>query len=214
MKKLIPIYGLITLNCMVLVVFLYSFISIYSGITQSLKFGQNKYDFLVSTNSIKENLKNAESAQRGYLITGNKLYLESFKNSKYRLKLEKDRFTRMFHIDGLNKKNEVELVDIDKLIDQKIAEMDTTIMLYNSANNTAAIRLVKSDIGINFMNKLDAIIQKLNAEQKYKETQAKQEVLKNRKVLKYLSIGTVLFSLISFFLLGFYIKSLAKLAKV
>ena len=214
MKKLNLIYSLIILTCLVLVIYLYTFINIYGGITQSLKFGQNKYDFLVSTNSIKENLKNAESAQRGYLITGNRLFLEPYKNSKYRLSLEKNRFSRMFYSDVLNKNKEAEIVEIEKLIEQKIAEMDTTIKLYNSANNTAAIRLIKSDIGVNYMNKLDATIQKLNAEQKHKETQAKQEVLKNRKVLKYLAIGSVLFSLISLLVISFYIKSLAKLAKV
>ncbi len=214
MKKLTLIYSLIILTCLVLSIYLYSFMNIYGGITQSLKFSQNKYDFLVSTNSLKENLKNAESAQRGYLITGDHLFLEPYKNSKYRLGLEKDRFSRMFYSDVLNNKKVVEIVEIEKLIDQKIAEMDTTIKLYNSKNNAAAIRLIKSDIGVNYMNKLDAIIQKLNAEQKHKETQAKQKVLKNRIVLKYLSIGSVLFSLISLFFIGLYIKSLCKLAKV
>lgn len=214
MKKLTLIYSLIFLTCLVLAVYIYSFISIYSGISQSLKSGQNKYDFLASTNSLKENLKDAESAQRGYLITGDQLYLESFKNSKYRLSLEKDRFTRMFYSDGFNKNNELELIKIDKLIDQKITEMETTIELYDNGNKAASIKLIKSDIGVNYTIKLNSIFQKLNVEQKHKETEAKQEVLKNRKVLKYLAMGTVLFSLISLFILGFYIKSLAKRAKV
>jgi CHASE3 domain sensor protein len=188
--------------------------NIYSGITKSLKSGQNKYDFLVSSNSLKENLKDAESAQRGYLITDDSLYLEPYKNSKYRLFLEKNRFTRMFYSDGSNKKNERELVKIETLIDQKITEMDTTIKLYKSANKVAALRLIRSDIGINYTLKLDAIFQKLNAEQKHKETEAKQEVLKNRKILMYLAEFSVLFSLISLLILGFYIKSLAKLAKI
>ena len=214
MKKLILIYSLIGLTCLVLVIYLYSFMNIYSGITKSLKSGQNKYDFLVSSNSLKENLKDAESAQRGYLITDDSLYLEPYKNSKYRLFLEKNRFTRMFYSDGSNKKNERELVKIETLIDQKITEMDTTIKLYKSANKVAALRLIRSDIGINYTLKLDAIFQKLNAEQKHKETEAKQEVLKNRKILMYLAEFSVLFSLISLLILGFYIKSLAKLAKI
>ena len=214
MKKLILIYSLIALTCLVLVIYLYSFMNIYSGITKSLKSGQNKYDFLVSSNSLKENLKDAESAQRGYLITDDSLYLEPYKNSKYRLFLEKNRFTRMFYSDGSNKKNERELVKIETLIDQKITEMDTTIKLYKSANKVAALRLIRSDIGINYTLKLDAIFQKLNAEQKHKETEAKQEVLKNRKILMYLAEFSVLFSLISLLILGFYIKSLAKLAKI
>lgn len=214
MKKIILIYSLIALTCLVLVIYLYSFMNIYSGITKSLKSGQNKYDFLVSSNSLKENLKDAESAQRGYLITDDSLYLEPYKNSKYRLFLEKNRFTRMFYSDGSNKKNERELVKIETLIDQKITEMDTTIKLYKSANKVAALRLIRSDIGINYTLKLDAIFQKLNAEQKHKETEAKQEVLKNRKILMYLAEFSVLFSLISLLILGFYIKSLAKLAKI
>jgi CHASE3 domain sensor protein len=177
-----------------------------------MKVSDNKYDFLESSHSLLDNLKDAESSQRGYLITSDDRYLEPYNNAIYRLNLERQRFSQLVNSYGLNQTNSAELKEIDRLITKKIWEMTQTISLQKQGNGEKSVMLIKSRFGANLMEKVNAIFEKLNSVQKYKETQAKQSVQQSRNQFKMFSIGFVIALVIVLIALAFsnhkyYIKT-------
>ena len=191
MKKPILVYSLIVIACAILIGYCYSFLFIYNNISSRIKISDNKYDFLESSHSLLDNLKDAESSQRGYLITSDERYLEPFNNAVYRLNLERDRFSKLVNSYGLNETNAAELKEIDLLINQKIVEMTQTISLQKQGNRDAPVDLIKSRFGRNLMTKVTTNFEKLNSVQKYKETQAKQSIQQYRNQFKLFSMGFV-----------------------
>ncbi|TKB99241.1 CHASE3 domain-containing protein [Pedobacter cryophilus] len=212
MKRPILIYSLIAIACTILLSYCYSFLFIYNNISNSMKVSDNKYDFLESSHSLLDNLKDAESNQRGYLITSDERYLEPYNNAIYRLNLERERFSQLVNSYGLNQTNAAELKEIDRLITKKISDMTQTISLQKQGNGSKSVMLIKSRFGANLMEKVTAIFEKLNSVQKYKETQAKQSIQQFRNQFKMFSMGFVIALVIVMIALAFsnhkyYIKT-------
>ncbi len=207
MKKLTFIYMLLALAGLMLFGYLWFYLTTYNYISDSFKISEKKYDFLESSKSLIDNLKDLESSQRGYLITGDSQYLEPFEKANYRLDLERRRFAQMINSYDLEKINSEELKELDVLIDEKIAEMQHTVALQKTGDISGAINVIKSDVGMRLMTKIIDIFQKLNMEQKYSETQAKQAIYASRIKLRYFNLLMSSFCLMVFIICGLYIHS-------
>jgi CHASE3 domain sensor protein len=179
----------------------------YDKISNNLKLFENKYDFLESSNSLINQIRDLESYQRGYLLTNNPKLKEDYNKSKYQLNLQKDRFYNLTYRYGLEQTNPREIENLKNLVEEKISFMDSTLFLEDRGLRQEAINLINTNIGLIVMEDINNIIQKLNTENKYKETIAKQFIYKSRSSLRTTNIIVFSFLMVTLIFLGFYIKN-------
>jgi CHASE3 domain sensor protein len=184
-----------------------TFLQTYNKISNSFKISENKYDFLESSTSLFNQIRNLESYQRGFLLTNNPQFKEDYNKNKYQLNLEKDRFFKLTFRYGLEETNPKEIENLKKLVEKKITIMDSTLFLEDRGLRQEAINLINTNTGLIVMEDINAIIQKLNTENKYKETIAKQFIYKSRSSLRTTNIIVFSFLMVTLTFLGFYIKS-------
>lgn len=202
MKKSTLIYICILTASVILISYLYFFVHTYQKISNGFEVTAAKYDFLESSNSLIDNLKDAETSQRGYILTGDERYLSTYKNAIYRLNLEKDRFSKLINSYGLMKSKNSELKDLNDLMDKKQQEMSATIAEKQNHQDEAALALIKTDLGTQYMDNILNIFSQLNADQKFKEVKAKQEIQAARAKFRIYTLISLGFSLMMFVVIG------------
>ncbi len=107
-------------------------------------------------------LKDTESGQRGFLLTGNPEYLESYNVAVSQV---------MPHIDGLAKltaDNPLQLARIPELrslAQAKLDELANTISLYKAGQFAGAQSLVQSDAGLAEMNRIRMYFEQMQLEE-------------------------------------------------
>jgi CHASE3 domain sensor protein len=202
MKKITIIYFLLIASCFTLSLYGLFHVNAYSNISTNFKISENKYDFLASSAALIDFLKDAEGSQLGYIITGDEKYVESYENAIYRFKQEKTRFSQLINRYDIYEGNEADFGRIDHLMNQKIAEMDQTILLEKSNNNQAAVNVIKSDAKTKIMKEIGTLFQKLSVDQKFKEVRAKQDIYAYRFQFKIYTIFTCVFIFISLVTIG------------
>lgn len=202
MKKSTLIYICIFAASVILISYLYFFVSTYQKISNGFEVTAAKYDFLESSNSLIDNLKDAETSQRGFILTGDERYLSTYKNAIYRLNLEKDRFSKLINSYGLRKSKDSELRDLNSLMDKKQQEMSETIAEKQNHQDEAVLALIKTDLGTQYMDNILNIFSQLNADQKFKEVKAKQEIQAARAKFRIYTLISLGFALITFIIIG------------
>jgi two-component sensor histidine kinase len=107
---------------------------------------------MLSLNALLEIMLDAETGQRGYLLTGNPAYLEPYELAKVRLDPEVSALQRMGERSGDEEQQHI--VHAQQLIRAKIGEMDRTIELAKAGMMSAAIAEVQTNTGQHDMGEL------------------------------------------------------------
>ena len=144
-------------------------------------------------------LKDAETGQRGYLITGNEEYLSPYR--KARLQIEGD----MRAVSG------IERLDfplnglygvLNRLVHQKMGELEATIRLRHVAGFRAARDMVMSDYGKKVMDQIRAISLQMGTLLSRKRDLERQRLFRRER--KVFAAGSVLATSIVFFWMLLY----------
>jgi signal transduction histidine kinase len=98
---------------------------------------------LVMLSTVRE----AESGQRGYLLTGDPKYLETYRAAESAIGPAIAEVKEIL-IDPAQQKS---LAEIQPLIERKFAELDETVRLYNASDDVAALAIVRSNVGFGLM---------------------------------------------------------------
>jgi len=101
---------------------------------------------VVALSGLMEALLDAETGQRGFLLTGKAAYLKPYAASRQRLSAiapELDRIAR----DSKNPAAAGHVAQIRKLIDAKFDELDETVGRFRAGDRAGAMALVDSDLG-------------------------------------------------------------------
>jgi len=147
-------------------------------------------------------LINMEAGQRGYLLTGEKEYLEPYNDG---IKNVQDTLDRLKELTSDNSKQQVAIGKISVLQHEKLAELEKTITLFDSVSKEAAIALVLSGEGKKTMDDIRQEISLMISEENQllsMRTHAEQTFAHQTKF-------TIIFgSIISFFVIllsGFFL---------
>jgi signal transduction histidine kinase len=97
-------------------------------------------------------VRDAESGQRGYFLTGDPKYLEIYRIAANTIGPAIADVKRII-TDTTQQKA---LAEIQPLVERKFAELGETIRLYNAGDGAAALALVRSDIGFGLMAEIRA----------------------------------------------------------
>ena len=93
-------------------------------------------------------LKDAETGQRGYLLTGEERYLEPYHSAIARVNVQVAGLQQLI----VDKQQQQRTRDLKIAIDSKLAELEETINLGRQKNLAAALRQVKTDRGKQIMD--------------------------------------------------------------
>jgi PAS domain S-box-containing protein len=124
---------------------------------------------LKRTNELLAAMIDAETGTRGYLLTGDEVFLEPYLTVKDGIGGQMEELRQLIRIDAANKHLDV----LAPLMDARLAHLSRTIELYRSNDAAAAIATVRSGEGKRLM---DAIRVEINSINKIEEDQyARQE---------------------------------------
>jgi signal transduction histidine kinase len=109
---------------------------------------ENKLSVMLAT------VRDAESGQRGYLLTGNPDYLDVYRIATTAIRPAIDDLKAAVIDDPTQRKA---LSDLEPLLERKFAELGETIRLYVAGDRAAALALVQTDAGRDLMTKIRAM---------------------------------------------------------
>jgi|GEM_PF-7002027 signal transduction histidine kinase/CHASE3 domain sensor protein len=151
-------------------------------------------EVIKTTQVLLSQLKDAETGQRGYLLTGDKTYLQPYKSAIATIYQEIAELSNLI-TDENQKQN---LNTLKPLIQAKLAELQQTIILKDTQGEQAALKLVKSSQGKQLMEKIRSTIAQMEAKQVQllqQRSQAEQNYLS--RIAVFTIPGCLLVALIS-----------------
>jgi len=140
-------------------------------------------------------LKDAETGQRGYLLTGEERYLEPYYSARARINQQ---VVKLQQLTADNNRQQQRIRDLKIAIDSKLADLEGTLNLRRQQNLAAAVRQIKTGRGKQIMGDIRQQIATMTAE----ETQLLQQRARESKKSANLTILTfTVASLVNFLLM-------------
>jgi signal transduction histidine kinase len=138
--------------------------------------------------------KDAESGQRGYLLTGRSEYLQPYNSAIIRLG-EHIRVLRELTVD--RPRQQQLWRQLEQNVNLKLAELRETIEAKDAHGSAAAVALVLTDRGKNIMDALRANLDAMEAEEnRIHQERAAESAVSGQQALRTLLVSTVLAALV------------------
>ncbi len=139
------------------------------GIAQTGRHEQNRADL----QSLLRSLVDAETGQRGYLLTGRATYLQPYEAAV----AEVEHTLVRLHVayDGAAQ-TQAKLAAVDDKVQQKLSELRTTLELHAAGKTVQALELTMSDIGKEKMDELRALLVDLRDHESQQTHQRRREL--------------------------------------
>jgi signal transduction histidine kinase len=112
-------------------------------------------DIRAAAVEVRNAVQNAESSQRGFLFTGNEIYLAPYDAAKTLAQRQLDALSRMLAGDDRTKAT---MKRLTALLPEKFAEMDETIALKRSRRDADALALVRTNRGKALMDEANIFL--------------------------------------------------------
>lgn len=135
---------------------------------------------------LRDHLRTAESSQRGFLLTGNEIYLAPYDTAKTRAQQELDDLGRRIAPDA---PNHAMLPRLSEAIADKIADMDSSIALKSAGRDAEALALLQRHRGKALMDEINVFLYGaiLTADENGAIYSAEQQ--RNASLLRWISAG-------------------------
>jgi two-component sensor histidine kinase/CHASE3 domain sensor protein len=149
---------------------------------------------------LRDHLRTAESSQRGFLLTGNQIYLAPYDSAKTQARQELDDLGRMIAPDAPNR---AMLPRLSQALGEKIAEMDNTIALKTAGRDADAMALLQSNRGKTLMDEINVFLYGaiLAADESGTLNSAEQQ--RNASLLRWISAGGAVVIILVVFVVAF-----------
>ncbi|MBA3603454.1 MAG: CHASE3 domain-containing protein [Parachlamydiaceae bacterium] len=159
MNKIILIVGVFT-GILMLIFNGYISYEYVEGFSNSIKEKNDKLSDIAQFNTYLSQLKDAETGQRGYVITGNKSYLEPYEQGvKYVNSLNSQAFLEKYE-------NQLELTEeiqeLKKLAHMKIEKLNSVINTYNNLGFETSQKEILNNDGKNVMDRIRLVIDRIS----------------------------------------------------
>jgi CheY-like chemotaxis protein/CHASE3 domain sensor protein len=180
----------------VVVIALLSYQSLQANVSSSKSLAQT-IEVLAQLNSVLSTLKDAETGQRGYLLTGNESYLEPYTTAKAALPGEFNSMRAAL----ANRPQQMRRLDaLEAVAGQKMAELGQTVELRHAGKVDAALAIVVTDRGKIYMDKIRAAIGEMDASERQLVAQRSEDWQTAARVSLAVTLGGsgVLLVLIAF----------------
>jgi len=123
---------------------------------EKLKWVNHTHKVIIETKNFLSHMQDAETGQRGFLLTIDTTYLEPYNTGVINAKKH---FTNLQELTSDNPKQQKRLNLIKKYMELKLTELDETIELtQNNNNNNKALEIVKQNKGKQYMDDIRDIL--------------------------------------------------------
>src|SRR5271170_1491739 len=129
-------------------------------------------EVLAQIQSLLSTLKDAETGQRGFMLTGRESYLEPFLAAKESLPAELDRLRALLSDDPAQRGR---LESLQSLAADKIQELNETVELKRAGKADAALAIVLSDRGKSAMDRIRLVVDEMQNQERQLIAQRAQE---------------------------------------
>jgi CHASE3 domain sensor protein len=130
-------------------------------------------------------LQDAETGQRGFLLTGDEAYLEPLSTAREKLPAAMDAIRSRVAAD---RQQTIRFTTLDELVGAKLNEIDAAIGLYRSERSTDAIALVRSGEGKRLM---DALRVNIDAMRRTETEVIAARLKSSTSASRWLSVGSL-----------------------
>ncbi len=136
--------------------------------------------------SLHRLMLDAETGQRGYLLTGRKEYLSPYREANEELQGTLKRL-RAHYADGAQ---QATMTELDQLVQGKMSELDTSLALYDEGKEENWRALLSTDIGREQMDRIRALSEQLLAQESHKVEAGRRDVYDTLQ-LSRIGVGTL-----------------------
>src|SRR5689334_13350466 len=140
----------------------------------------------VTAVELRDHLRTAESSERGFLLTGNQIYLAPYDTAKTRARQELEVLTRAIAPDAPNR---AMLPRLSEAVADKIADMDSSIALKSAGRDAEAMTLLQRNRRKAMVNEINVFLYGaiLRADENGTLNSAEQQ--RNASLLRWISVG-------------------------
>lgn len=164
----------------------------------------HSFDVQLALDEIAASLMDAETGQRGYLLTGDSGYLEPHRRAVKGLEQAINQVKRLAAGDPNQMKN---ILDLEPLVERKLEELQLTIDLRAKEGLQAANKVVQQGSGKRTMDEIRSLLAEMGkAESRIRAIRAEQAANASKQSRRAVVIG----NLTSFFLLALVFASLKR----
>nr|WP_284694601.1 response regulator [Geomonas sp. Red32] len=132
------------------------------GLQDSDYWVTHTYAVIAEVNQLGAALTDAETSQRGYLITGNSAYLEPYRKA---LSTVRDKRSLLRTLTKDNSNQQMRLDMMDPMIERKVAQLDQTVEARKSKGLQAVAPMVMTHLSDNLMTSIRAMISQMEVEE-------------------------------------------------
>ncbi|HEY9805143.1 MAG TPA: CHASE3 domain-containing protein, partial [Candidatus Obscuribacterales bacterium] len=148
---------------------------------------------IITLERMLSTLKDAETGQRGYLLTGAPSYLAPYNSAIARIH---QRVQELQTLTSDNQNQQQRLQTLQPLVDAKLAELNQTIQLQQSGRRAAAEQVVRSDRGKRIMDQIRALVTQMQQEEEalleLRSQQSRNSIRQTTLALSLISVLTLL----------------------
>ncbi len=131
-------------------------------VSQAEKWVSHTHQVIAVLETLVSEMKDAETGQRGYLLTSEANYLEPYDSA---LKYSKIELEKLASLTADNPNQQARIVQIRGLMASKFAELAQTIELHREGEIKEALTMVKTSAGKQVMDEFRVLVTKMNDEE-------------------------------------------------
>jgi CheY-like chemotaxis protein/CHASE3 domain sensor protein len=156
------LFGFVLAVTAVVVIALLSYQSLQTTAASSRNLTQS-IEVLAQLNSVLSTLKDAETGQRGFLLTGNESYLEPYSTAKSALPVELTALRGLF---AKRPEQARRLESLENIATQKMDELGQTVDLRRAGQVDAALTIVRTGRGKLLMDRIRSALGEMDASER------------------------------------------------
>ncbi len=134
----------------------------FSNAREAQLWVRHTYEVLRGVDDLKLGLREAETGQRGFLLTGDQAYLAPYNGSRDRVILLQGELRRLTADNSVQQEN---LRALGPLIERKMDELAQTIQLRRDKGFDAALRVAQTDVGLELDGEIRDVVARMSAEE-------------------------------------------------
>lgn len=164
----------------------------FNAARSARSWSEHSYEVIFTLKDLGMAIRNAETGQRGFLLTGKEDYLTPYREALDRVSLLQGDLQRLTADSSAEQDR---LRTLSPLLQRKLEELAQTIELRRTVGLDAATRVVGSDVGRDYMRQIEAILAAMSADQQKLLGQRLDETERRGSVLRGLVVGGTLLAI-------------------
>ena len=170
---------------------------------KKLKWVIHTHEVIIESKKLLSTITDAETGQRGFLLTGNTNYLEPY---DYGVLSARKHLDELLKLTSDNPDQQKRLNDINESMQKKFEELNFTVELMRKGNNKEALKVVNQDSGKKYMDDIRIKLMAFKNEERILLEKRNGDYRESKAQIATLVVIEILFFIFMGFIIAFFIK--------